>query len=681
MISALSHPARRILLATASSLLACATFAPRLGAETSDADRTLSPYFHVKSADAAIDSLPLKSTRVDAVVAGVIADVTVTQTYSNEGAVPLEALYVFPGSTRAAVHGLTMTVGDRRVRAKIQQKEEARATYEAAKSAGKSASLLEQQRPNVFSMAVANILPGDTVAVELRYTELLEPVDGVYEFVYPGVVGPRYSKRPAATVAAESDRWVATPYLPSGEADPATFALSLRLVAGLPIREAASHTHAVKIAYPSPAEANISIDPSDPSPSNRDFSLRYRLAGDATHAGLLVSAAPDARGDHYFLAMIQPPARPAPAATPPRDYVFIVDVSGSMSGFPLDTTKHLFRQLLPTLRPIDTFNVVLFAGDSAILSPAPLPASPANIAKAAAFLDQQNGGGGTELLPALRRALDLPRPRENLSRIVAVITDGYVDIEAEAYALVRQHLSRGNVFAFGIGSSVNRHLIESLARAGQGEPFVVTDTVLAETEAARFAAMIASPVLTGVGARFDGAAARDIEPASLPDVFAQRPVILFGKWDGRSAGRLQLTGRSGGGDNGRPFVAELPFAKAAAVPADTLARLWARTRIAALSDDLAVDKRPELITAITELGLKHELLTQYTSFVAVDEVVRRTAPNLETVKQPLPLPEGVSNQAVGEDIGVAPEPGAAGLLLVAGALTVAAVRPRRAHIG
>jgi Ca-activated chloride channel family protein len=189
--------------------------------------------------------------------------------------------------------------------------------------------------------------------------------------------------------------------------------------------------------------------------------------------------------------------------------------------------------------------------------------------------------------------------------------------------------------------------------------------------------MIASPVLTGVGARFDGVDARDIEPASLPDVFAQRPVILFGKWNGRSAGHLQLTGRSGGDDNGRPFVAELPFARATTVPADTLARLWARTRITALADDFAVSRRPETVAAITELGLKHELLTDHTSFVAVDEIIRRTTPDLTTVKQPLPLPDGVSNRSVGQDIGVAPEPGAAGLLIVAGALAVIAVRPRR----
>jgi Ca-activated chloride channel family protein len=638
-----------------------------------NSDRTLSPYFQVQSLDAPGDALPLKATHIAVTIAGVIADVTVTQTYANTGTVPLEALYVFPGSTRAAVHGLTMTVGDRRTRAQIQRREEARATYEAAKTAGKTATLLEQQRPNVFQMAVANILPGDVVEVELRYTELLTPVDGVYEFVYPGVVGPRYSNRPAAGATTEN-RWVANPYLPEDEPDPVLYDIAVRLAAGLPIREVACRTHSTQISYASPADARITLAPSEGSAGDRDFILRYQLVGEAVQAGLLVGEGPD-DAEKFFLAMVQPPASPKPAAMPPRDYVFIVDVSGSMHGFPIDTAKHLLRQMLPTLRPKDTFNVLLFAGDSQVLSATPLPATSANLSAALSLLDQQRGGGGTELLPALRRALALPRPAENMSRTVAVVTDGYVDIETEAYALVRQSLGQGNVFAFGIGTSVNRHLIESLARAGQGEPFIVTDVGAAETEAARFAAMIGAPVLTAVAASFDGVKASEIEPASLPDVFAQRPVVLFGQWSGEADGSVRIDGRTGA----KPFVATMDFAKATRVPVETLARLWARTRIAQLSDDLAVRQDPERVSAITTLGLKYELLTAYTSFIAVDEVVRRKTPELEKVTQPLPLPSGVSNHAVGggSHTPVVPEPATTGLLITGGVLGFAMLRRRR----
>ncbi len=161
------------------------------------ADKTLSPYFFVKSDDPAVDQLPLQSTSAIVNISGVIADVEVTQGYKNEGERPLEAIYIFPASTRAAIYGMKMIIGERTINAIVRTRDKARHEYELAKQQGKSASLLEQQRPNVFQINVANIMPGDVVRVELSYTELLVPADRVYEFVYPTVVGPRYSNQPA----------------------------------------------------------------------------------------------------------------------------------------------------------------------------------------------------------------------------------------------------------------------------------------------------------------------------------------------------------------------------------------------------------------------------------------------------------------------------------------------------
>ena len=175
-------------------------------------DRTLSPYFFVKSDDPQVDQLPLKSTSAAVNISGVIADVQVTQVYKNEGRRPLEAIYVFPASTKAALYGMRMRIGERVINAKISKREDARREYEQAKEQGKSASLLEQQRPNVFQMNVANIMPGDEIRVELSYTELLVPTDRIYEFFYPTVVGPRYSNQPAET-APPFERWVQNPYL------------------------------------------------------------------------------------------------------------------------------------------------------------------------------------------------------------------------------------------------------------------------------------------------------------------------------------------------------------------------------------------------------------------------------------------------------------------------------------
>ena len=225
-------------------------------------DRTLSPYFHVKSDDPEVDRLPLKSTSATVGIAGVIADVVVTQVYKNEGTRALEAVYVFPASTRAAVYGMTMKIGERTITAQIARREDARRRYEKAKQEGRSTSLLEQQRPNVFQMNVANILPGDVIRAELRYTELLVPTDRVYEFVYPTVVSPRYSNQ-CADEAGPRDQWVANPYLHQGEAPTYAFDIDIHLSAGLPIRDLTSPSHKIHVNYDGPLLSSIALDPSE----------------------------------------------------------------------------------------------------------------------------------------------------------------------------------------------------------------------------------------------------------------------------------------------------------------------------------------------------------------------------------------------------------------------------------
>lgn len=629
--------------------------------ESAGRPRTLSPYFQVQSGDGTeTDRLPLKDTHVEVTIAGVIAEVAVLQTYINEGTTPLDAIYVFPGSTRAAVHGLTMLVGDRIVHAKIQTKPEARRTFEAAKSAGKTASLLEQHRPNVFQMSLTNIMPGETVQVELHYTELLRVADGEYEFAFPTVVGPRYSSRSIVDEEADEHHSVRIPYLAEGDQSGATFALKLHLATGVPLADLQCATHAITIARPRPDVAQIELDPAaDPeAQANRDFILHYRLAGDAVQTGLLLTGGGPNGDGGYFLAMVQPPARPAAAAAPACEYVFVVDVSGSMRGFPLDTARALLTDLIENLRAEDSFNVVLFAGDSTVLSPVPLAATPENLARAIVVLEQQRGGGGTELLTAFQRALALPR-KENLSRTLVLITDGFVGIEAEAFDFVRSHLDRANLFAFGIGSSVNRHLIESLARAGQGEPFIVTSSAEAAATAARFRLYIASPVLTRVRAEFAGFVAEELTPRAIPDVFAQRPVVLFGRWHGPLGGRIHVHGVNGEGE----LTSTLEVANAVRLDGSrALELLWARARVQELEDKEACEHDAAQVSAITQLGLTHGLLTKYTSFVAVDERVRNIVTGSSAVKQPVPLPEGVSNSAVGQSVPTTPEPGTVGLI-------------------
>ena len=660
------------LLLRTSLCLALVVFAAVVALGEPATDRCLSPYFAVKADGEATVDFPLQSTKVTAEIAGPIAEVHVVQTYVNRGKTALEATYIFPASTRAAVHGLTMTLGGRRVVAQVKERGEARRTYEQAKSEGKTASLLEEHRPNVFQMNLANILPGDVVEVELAYSELLVPTDGTYEFVYPTTVGPRYSNRPVATAEAE-EMWVANPYLPEGSPAPAAFSLAARVVSGMPLHEVASPSHRVGIDFRNVGEAQVTIAADEPMPANRDFLLRYRLAGGAIETGLLLDAPAQAEGGGHFLLLLEAPSRPAAALVPPRDFLFVVDVSGSMHGFPLDTAKAVLRELAARLRPVDSFNILLFAGDSQLLAPASLPATPENVAAALDLLDRQQGGGGTELLAAMQRALAVPGD-EGKARIVAVVTDGYVDMEPELFDLVRANLGRASLFTFGIGSSVNRHLLEGLARAGRGEPVVVTDMAKAASAAASFREMIESPVLTGVKVEFAGFAADEIAPWPVPDVFARRPVVVAGRFHGDQAGKIRVSGRSGESD----WSTEVDVATAARLHSPGLVgRLWARQRIAELSDmqELRLDETRK--AEVTQLGLRYNLLTKYTSFVAVDEVVRRVPTDpLRTVAQPSLLPEGVSNLAVGGDVATAPEPATA-LLLGASAVWLGANLWRR----
>jgi len=604
-----------------------------------DADQTLSPYFLVKSHDSDVDRLPLKSTQAHVSISGVIADVTVTQVYKNEGHKPLEAVYVFPASTRAAVYGMKMTIGERTITAKIREREQARQEYNQAKQAGKSASLLEQHRPNVFQMNVANILPSDVIQVELKYTELLVPTDTVYEFIYPTVVGPRYVDRQDHE-AGSSDTWTANPYLHQGEPPTYTFNIAVDISAGLPIQDIACDSHKTGINYNGLSFASVTLDPSEKQGGNRDFILKYRLAGGEIETGLLLF---EGKEENFFLLMMQPPKNVVKSQIPPREYIFIVDVSGSMHGFPLDISKKLLKDLIGNLRPTDTFNVLLFAGGSHLMSEHSLPATLQNITHAINIIDRQRGGGGTRLLPALKKALCLPKT-QGFSRSIVIATDGYVSVEEQAFDLIRNNLDRANMFTFGIGSSVNRHLIEGMARVGMGEPFVITNLEQASEKANKFRKLIESPVLTEIKIDFGRFKAFDMEPPSIPDVLADRPVIVFGKWRGRPRGIISIQG----------FTGEHAFSKKVEVSGITplqtnsaLRYLWARYRIALLSDYNKLNKQDERVHEVTQLGLTYNLLTAYTSFVAVDTRIRIKDGQAITVKQPLPLPQGVSDYAVG----------------------------------
>src|SRR6185312_2133977 len=416
--------------------------------------------------------VPLKHTDVKAEISGFLARVTVTQEFENNNKDRIEAVYSFPLPANAAVDDMTMNVGERIVRGKIMKREDARAAYEAAKNGGRVASLLDQERPNIFTQSVANILPGEQIKISISYVETLKYSDGSYEFVFPMVVGPRYIPgsptgksgggfAPNTTQVPDASRITPVP-APEGMRAGHDISIDVTLDAGVPLDDLSSKTHAVDILRPDRNMAEIRLQKASEIP-NKDFILRYDVSGGKIEDALLAHR--DSRGG-FFTLILQPPGRVVAEDVMPKELVFVLDTSGSMNGFPIEKAKETMKLALDNLYPSDTFNLITFAGDTNILFPAPVAASKENLEKAQAFLDTRQGGGGTEMMKAIKAALD-PSDAQNHLRIVCFMTDGYVGNDMAIIGEIQKH-TNARVFAFGIGSSVNRFLLDNMAKYGRG---------------------------------------------------------------------------------------------------------------------------------------------------------------------------------------------------------------------
>lgn len=610
-------------------------------AQNENMNQSLSPYFVVNGASENTDALPLKHTSAAVNISGMIADVSVHQIYENKGKTNLECIYVFPASTRAAVYAMQMKIGKRIIKAKIKERNQARLEYETAKAEGKSTSLLEQERPNVFQMNVANIRPNDVIEVMLQYTEMIVPSDGVYQFVYPTVVGPRYNSKQNQD---DHDAFAHSPYTKKGIAPSFTFDLKANIIAAVPLHNVHSKTHWIDVTKTDDYHSSVALKKEDGGRGNKDFVLNYQLRGEQFASGVMLY---EHEKENFFMAMVQPPKAVKNNQIPPREYIFIVDVSGSMNGFPLDVSKILLKNLISNLRSSDYFNVLLFAGGNTVLSEKSLPATAENVQKAIQVIDNQRGGGGTELLPAMQKAMNLPRQNKELSRSLIFVTDGYVTVEKEAFDIIKNNLNQSNVFAFGIGSSVNRFLMEGLAHVGQGEPFFVMNQNEATQIAEQFRKYINTPVLSQINYRFKGFEAYDVEPKFLPDVMTERPIILFGKYKGKPKGTIEIEGYAGK----ERIVQTINIADNQSDMRNSALRyLWAREKLRYLDDFGGNGQDEAQIKEVVNLGLTYNLLTAHTSFLAIDETVVEKNGQLVTVQQALPMPEGVENSAIGADL-------------------------------
>jgi Ca-activated chloride channel family protein len=592
--------------------------------------------------------LPLVDTEVEASIGGLVADVTVTQTFANPFAESIEAVYVFPLPDDAAVDGFLMEVGDRRIVGEIKRRDEARQIYEAARANGQAAALLDQERPNLFTQRVANIPPGDAIAVTLSFAHVLQYDDGGYEWAFPLVVGPRFipaqgtgSTRPGDAAAIDA---------PLSATDTGNrVSLVVDLDAGVPIRGLRSPSHDLDIQRLDERRASIAIGAGD-GRLNKDFVLRYDVAGQAPEAAALAHHEPDGDGG-YVLIMIQPQADDSISEEQitPRDLVFIVDTSCSQSGAPMAASKDAMHLAIDGMHDDDRFTVLRFSDGATTLSSELLGNTPDNRRKGHEFVASMAGAGGTNMLAGIQQALSIPQDVER-QRTVLMLTDGYIGNETRILGALEEDLGTARFFTLGTGSSTNRYLIDRMAQLGRGDAVYLRPDEDAGPIVAAFNDRFATPLITDLEVGSRGVQLVDSYPELLPDLYAGQPVILVARYEQPGDAVIELTGRM----RGEPWSQTLQVHLPGEQPDNGgLRSIWARAAI----EDMELqqhwghtfDDRDAFEEAITELALEHRLLSQYTSFVAVEERVINEGGRSRTVRVPLETPEFVEFEAVADE--------------------------------
>ncbi len=597
---------------------------------------------------------PTVGTDVELSVHGFVDRARVRQRFHNPTSAWVEGVYVFPLPDGAAVDTLRMKIGERVIEGDIQEREEAKKTYETAKAEGRKASLVEQERPNVFTTSIANLGPGEDLEVEIEYQEELRYDDGTYELRFPMVVAPRYIPgaatggprglgwSPNTTAVADASR-LTPPVAPAGAVvNPVR--LRVALDAGFALASVTSPSHRLAVGPQGTSGAEqrgVLVTLADGEvPADRDFVLRWRLAGSAApRAAVFTEERPEGT---YVLAMVVPPlgveAASAPSATVAREEIFVVDTSGSMAGASLAQAKASLRFALSTLRPQDRFNVIQFNSAASRLFDAPEMAFPDTVQKALDYVDQLEANGGTEMRAALELALGEPQAAGAPLRQVVFMTDGSVGNESELFAYIHQHLGETRLFTVGIGSAPNAHFLRRAAEFGRGSFTSVSGPQEVEARIGGLFRKLGNPALTDLELTFDDLVA-EAWPARLPDVYLGEPVTVAVRLAKRG-GEVRLRGLHGTA----PWHRALALGVAPASPTtslDGIEKLWARRKIAALMDAEIEGRDAATVRAdVTAVALEHHLVSQFTSLVAV-EVTPGAPPNAaRTVLLPVSLPAG-----------------------------------------
>ncbi len=587
-----------------------------------------------------IIEFPLKSMKVHIDVKSAMAEYTVEQVFENPVSQTIEAVYLFPLGDEAAISSYEIIIGERVIKGEIKTREEARRIYKKAKEDKHIAGLLEQHKANVFQQSVVNIPAGRSVTVRFRYAEIADYESGRYEIVFPMVVGPRFMPAEHRGRSPISAHHAGTPgtsktsiLYDAGYSGPA-ITLSANINAGVPIHAITSPSHAVTESKLGATSSKIVLANSQGA-ANRDFILRYKVAGPKTTMGLLTHKNAELG---YFVMTVQPKENYKTGDIMPREMVFLIDVSGSMSGSSLDISRTLTKALIQTLSPRDTFNVISFASGTNQMSRSPIVANQNGIAQGLQWVDALSAGGGTDMEMGMLRSLTR-KPGGDRVRMVYMLSDGFIGNDDVILSAAKKHLSASRIFPIGIGSSPNRYLFDRLGEVGRGFTSYLYEYDEAAAMATELIDRSAYPYLTKLEIDWSGLDVRDLSPAKLPDVYAGQPVVVTGRFKQPGKATVKLKARASGRDVVIPLEVTFP----AKERQRSVAYLWARQRIKELMSKNFGQVQSAEKKAVTNIGLAFGLVTEYTSYIAVDKtrVVSDTG-QVRTIVQPAPMPEGVN---------------------------------------
>ena len=581
--------------------------------------------------------MPLKHTKVSIEVTAFVARTTIEQVFANTFDAPVEAVYTFPLGDRAAVDDFELTVGDRTIRGEIKRREEARQAYETARAAGYQAALLEQERPNIFTQSVANLEPGKNVTVRLRTVETLRYERGTYRLAFPLVVGPRYVPGDPARVP-DAARIVSPPLAP-GTRSGHDVEIGVTIDAGVPLRDLRCAGHRIVMNRIGAASAEVRLAEDDTIP-NKDFQLSWSVGSERPALGLLAHR--DGL-DGFFTLLVQPKGEINATAAMPKEITLVVDTSGSMTGLPLQASQRFIAKALHELGPRDTFNLIRFSGDNEVFSKEPLPNTPSEIERAIAWVNGRTAGGGTEMLAALRTAFARPADPNRL-RVIIFFTDGFVGNDDEILREIGAAPGHPRVYTVGIGSSVNRYLLDRMADLGRGAFVTIRTDERTDDALEAFRSWVTRPYLTDVTVDWGALPVVDVSPEVVRDLGSGQTLTLVGRYLFGAAGDVVVRGKLGGRHWEQTIRVELPDNERKHAP---LASLWARGRIEDLLL-LSPGRASDSVRAeVTALALEYRLMSPFTSFVAVDDsAVVNPSGVVRTIHQAIPLPEGVSFEAI-----------------------------------